>query len=851
MKRPLFNFNEFQTDYPLSQELPYWDFLDSSEGDCVVLADGSLVQGLYLKGIDIETFNSDQVNHFTLQLRSILNSLPDRAELQFFVDLRSDYEDLISEHERQSGRRPLVECLKEGRVQSLRLESKSETLRRPFLYLFVYLRIETVSGGLSSFFEKPRSFSRVRREEHEKRVRELKQLVSSTLSNLEAAGITTLWLSSRETMRVIYQTLNPSRSMTFDVPQLNSRHKEQEFSKEELTEIPELAESSPREQLVFSDLIQSVDSFFLDGFYHRLITLKTLPEFTHSALVSKLLALPFRYQLSAQIRVPEQSAELSSLQMKRRMAHSMSASPSGSATDLESEAKLHSTEELLRELINTGQKIFYFQLALMIKERSLDALDHHTKVILSRFREMNGAEGLAEGVAGFKVFKSVLPAGNTLSVRPKRIKTDNLADFLPLYQPWEGNSRPICLFRNRMNGLVSYDPFDSQLPNFNTLVTGSSGSGKSFLNNCILLQHLTQDPLVYIIDIGGSYKKLCEAMGGQYIEVVPDQGEHSSQSINPFLLPLNCNEPSPQKIKFLLSLLETMLTDGEGEKLQKLDKSLLEEAIMTTYGRCLSQNKIPTLSDFSATLENAKGDHAQDLRDFGKMLFPWTGTRPYGRLLDTPSSFDLNSDLVVFDLKGLSSYPDLQSVMILIITDFILGKIETRPDQRKRILMDECWELLKSRGASQFMEYCARTLRKTGSGITFITQGLEEIERSPIGPAILNNTATKLILMQRGDLDPIRKTLKLNDQEMALISSLKQQKGNYSEAFLMANENRCVIRVVPTPLEYWVSTSDPNDQSLLLQAQERFKDQDLPSILIWLATHYPQGSQGRTKLRAE
>ncbi|NBU22196.1 hypothetical protein EBS43_12425, partial [bacterium] len=142
-------------------------------------------------------------------------------------------------------------------------------------------------------------------------------------------------------------------------------------------------------------------------------------------------------------------------------------------------------------------------------------------------------------------------------------------------------------------------------------------------------------------------------------------------------------------------------------------------------------------------------------------------------------------------------------------------------------------------------------LRKTGSGITFITQGLEEIERSPIGPAILNNTATKLILMQRGDLDPIRKTLKLNDQEMALISSLKQQKGNYSEAFLMANENRCVIRVVPTPLEYWVSTSDPNDQSLLLQAQERFKDQDLPSILIWLATHYPQGSQGRTKLRAE
>jgi type IV secretory pathway VirB4 component len=230
------------------------------------------------------------------------------------------------------------------------------------------------------------------------------------------------------------------------------------------------------------------------------------------------------------------------------------------------------------------------------------------------------------------------------------------------------------------------------------------------------------------------------------------------------------------------------------------------------------------------------------------MLYPWTGTRPYGRLLDTGNNYELSSDIVVFDLKGLSSYPDLQSVMILIITDFILGKIESAPGRRKRILMDECWDLLKSQGASQFMEYCARTLRKTGSGITFITQGLEEIERSPIGPAILNNTATKFILLQRGDIEPIRKVLKFNDQEMALISSLKQQKGMYSEAFLIANERRTVVRVVPTPLEYWLSTSDAADQNLLDQARERMKGQDLSLVLLWLAKQFPKGSQGVTQI---
>ena len=150
------------------------------------------------------------------------------------------------------------------------------------------------------------------------------------------------------------------------------------------------------------------------------------------------------------------------------------------------------------------------------------------------------------------------------------------------------------------------------------------------------------------------------------------------------------------------------------------------------------------------------------------MLYPWTGDRPYGKLLDTKGNFNTSNDFVVFDLKGLSSFPDLQSAMILIITDFILQRIESNDletmNKKKRILMDECWELLKGRASSHFMEYYVRTLRKTGSGITFITQGIEEIASHEIGSAILGNTATKFILQQKGDLKPIEKILKLNEK---------------------------------------------------------------------------------------
>jgi conjugal transfer ATP-binding protein TraC len=445
-------------------------------------------------------------------------------------------------------------------------------------------------------------------------------------------------------------------------------------------------------------------------------------------------------------------------------------------------------------------------MTLLLRSESQNELDMMTKVALQKFRDLAGAEGLAETVAGFKVFKTILPLGNVAAVRPKRVKTDNLTDFLPIYEPYQGKGvKPVCLFHNRQSGLVSYNPFDGvRLPNFNSLVTGSSGAGKSFLNNLILLQFMTQKPIVFVIDIGGSYKKLCEFMGGQYIEIGPEKDGEERKAINPFELDIGEKEPSSQKIKFLIALLESMFTDSDEEKLPKLSKSLLEEALIQTYKQTSTQNgRVPRLSDLRKILEASK---EVELQNFAKMLFPWTGERAYGKLLDQPNELDLKSDFVVFDLKGLSSYPDLQTVMILIITDFIVGKIESKNPayygRRKRIFMDECWENLKSKPASNVMEYWVRTLRKAAAGITFITQGLEEIAAHAIGPAILGNTATKLILMQRGDLEPVKQILKLNDQEMALISSLRQQKGVYSEAFMIANEERTVIRAYPTPLEY-------------------------------------------------
>ena len=87
-----------------------------------------------------------------------------------------------------------------------------------------------------------------------------------------------------------------------------------------------------------------------------------------------------------------------------------------------------------------------------------------------------------------------------------------------------------------------------ELANNNQLVSGGSGSGKSFMTNLLLLQMLKENPKVYFVDIGDSYKKLCEHLSGQYVPL----GVGRALALNPFDLAQGDSAPSPEKIKFLV-----------------------------------------------------------------------------------------------------------------------------------------------------------------------------------------------------------------------------------------------------------------------------------------------------------
>jgi type-IV secretion system protein TraC len=771
----------------------------------MILWDGSVSAAVELLPLDIECFDEIRINQLTEQLRSFVNSLSEGLTAQFIVKVESDFDEILERHRGLvTTGNSFLRRLDEQRVAGIKTEINAEIVFRPRLFLF--LKSEPAVKPKAFSLGSLQKFSKDFEASFDDLMETVSQSIEGAESTLASLGFSVRRLSREDLVTLAYQHINPRRARGLAGPTIVPRDSS-------------LENESPRSQISLSDLLLDQEEFVLDQERVRVLSLKTLPEMTFAGMMSGFLALPFKYELIFAFKVPDQLKEMKSLEQKRRMAHSLTANNGARVSDLEGESRLQQTTGLIREIIESGQRIFHAELILVLREENnkegRKRLSLNTKEALSRFKTLSGAEGMQETVGAWKVFSSSLPGSPIRLVRQKKLKTNNLVDFLPVYGANIGDERPVVLTHTRMGSLSSFNPYDPKLTNYNMLVTGSSGSGKSFANNFLMLQQIARGIRVFIIDIGGSYKKLTELLGGQYFEI----NLSDDYAINPFELLDPSAPPTGEKVKGLVSIIEQMVVD-HGERLVKLDRVQIEEILTKVFEltRAETVPRSPLISDFTKYCASCDD---LGLNRIAKLLYPWVGKSPFGRLLDRPGRIKADSPIVAFDLKGLSQYPDLQSVMILILTNFIMDQIESDRTVSKRVLLDEAWELLKSPAASSFMEYAARTFRKTGSGITFITQGVEEIVQSPIGAAILNNTATKLIMLQKGDIRVLNDALKLNSQELRLIQSLEQRKGVFSEGFLMEGDARRVLRISPSPLEYWISTSDARDNMFVEKLREK------------------------------
>jgi conjugal transfer ATP-binding protein TraC len=795
----------------LVDSLEIWGF----EDNYIIYGDGSIGSALSVSPVDVSCWEDDGVNSLSERLCQFLNALPEDIDVQYIQDICKGNDEILSAHEatRHKECSEISTALSAERLEGLRSLDSEGLIPSHRLTMVVRKSLPLKGKMRSQIFSKPKKFDEISETMLRNGIKSLEKDLLNIESNLKSLGVATTRMTVDEVLDKTYEQWNPTRGVS--KPPFNS--------------------GDVRSSILYSDLGITEEGFDVGSMHHRIISLKTLPDRTFASMAQVLRDLPFDSRLFLSVHVPKQAKELESLQTQRRIAFSMVNGKQNGVRDIESNAKLDDIETLLEQMVAQGEKIFWVSLNILLRSKNLETLDHQVNQTLMKIRELSGAEGMHETLGAMEVFEELSFPNGRAKERAKRLKTSELADFLPIYGPWKGHNRPSILMRSRLGNLVGFDPFDKGLTNANQIVSGGSGSGKSFMTNILMLQMLKERPKIFIIDIGGSYRKLCSNLGGQYIPL----GLEGDLAMNPFDLLEGETQPSSQKIKFLVSLIEIMTTEEGDGRLPRLWRAEIEDAIRRVY----DSTDRPRLSD----LKNDLGNHFDsEIKRLSRTMSQWVGDSAYGQFVDRPTTIELNRPLVCFDLKGLESNPDLQAACLFIITDFVWREVQADKVSKKFMIFDECWRLLESEAGGQFIGDVFRTFRKYFASAIAISQNIDDFAKSKIAAAILPNASTKWVLKQKGaDQARLQEVLDLNKNEMALIESLHQERGKYSEAFLMCEDDRSLVAIESTPLEYWIATTDPRETSLI---QRRL--QERPEMTEWgclqaLSKEYPTGLMGK------
>lgn len=779
----------------LGSQLPVWQFV----GNYLAFSDHSFGAGFKIQGVDISCMDAQEINLVVDRLEKLIVSLESGTKIQILYKLTPKVNEKIEEHLAASQNAPDdIKSVAEYRVNFLKDMATKGYFFKPEIYLFV--RSQKTKATRLKIFEKEEKWRPFNETELSNNLSQFEKVVGLVQSSLHAAGFEPKVLSNAEWFNLIFDHLNPTRSDTVGATKLRPAH--DPFA------------DSLAEQLCLTDLEVHPKGIKIGDALARVISLKTLPEReTFASMVDTLLKLPYPFEISQTIQMPDQRKEQEKLSVQRRLAHSMAAG-SKNVRDLESEAQLHDLETLIEEIISGSEKVVYSDLSVIIRGRDHDELDEKSDEVLKAFRQMNSAEAVSETLPSFEGYMKALP-GNCELFRARKMKSSNAAHFMPMFTTWTGNTKPVALIPNREGTLVSVDPFAPELPNWNGIVFGGSGSGKSFTVANLILSFIgqTPQPKVIWIDNGASSQKLVESLGGEFINLSLESGIR----LNLFDLESKDSMPPPSKIKLILAVLETILKEDEKPSLPKREKALLEEVIYQTYETC--HPRIPVLSDLR---EKIKSHSSIEMRNYAQTLYSWTGTTAYGRMLDGESNVSLTKNLTTVEISGLNSHPSLQNVFLLLLTDFI--RSEAARDLRTPYLLviDEAWRVFQaSESGKEFALECYRLLRKFMAGIYCLSQNYRDFLSDPqIAEAVLPNTTHVFVLRQKKiDWVDFQKIMGLKDAEIAAIQSLEIKKGEYSEVFYMQDEKRSLLRIRPDRLAYLICTSDGKDKAMIEEMQ--------------------------------
>ena len=530
-------------------------------------------------------------------------------------------------------------------------------------------------------------------------------------------------------------------------------------------------------------------SFFVSN-YPRYVEpnwLEPLINFDHSLIISMFL-------------YPSQSSAVLD-NLKRKIAE-MEATIQ---TDLERgrevnpsvQVALDDAKGLQEQLVKGAERFFKLGLYITVPASNKEDLNNISKLVQSTLGSIS-ITARDTTLQMEDAFLSTLPIGQDNLLLNHNMDTTSLATTFPFTSSELTANEGIMYGINQHNdSLIIFDRFS--LENSNMVCFAKSGSGKSYFVKLEALRSLMFGTQVIVIDPEQEYKRLAEAVGGEYINF----SSESPVKINPFDLSnvysAGENELG-RKILTLTGFLKLVLGELDASQAAILDRALTSTYRLKGITQEPNSQKLapPLMEDLYKVLVGMEDHKAQELSFRLERFIKGS----LSGIFSAASNINLNNQLIVFSVRELAD--ELRPLAMYLILDYVWTQI--RATLHKRLLIvDEAWYMMKNKDSADFLVEMAKRARKYYLGVTTITTDVEDFLGTDKGKEIISNSSIQVLLKQSPSaIDRVGETFNLSEGEKRLLLAASQGQGLF-----FAGPTHVAMQVVASPEEHLLITSNP------------------------------------------
>jgi type IV secretory system conjugative DNA transfer VirD4/TraG family protein len=819
------------------------------EDGLLVREDGEYVRYLEVGSVNPLVMEQAEGERVSAAFGQLAARLPDRQSIQLYVQgTPLELEDVLAEEthrcEQAAGaaedagedeRATAIRRLGIAQEQSIRATALNVA---PLTLRYLVICPWRPAGRPLRSGSRSRRALRVKASVHERAMRDSLRHVEGVRSDLEAMGVPARPLDGREVLDLLHARFDPDAQRmgelpaSFMCPEVIAAPVAGEDAEDASARASALASAICTAELGLSERSHvRIGSSAEEVFYVSLA-----PEQTWLGWLLHLMQAPRPFTLSVHIQATERYRERMAQKRRYRRIHGVNRGVEQRGRPLDPDARVQEEEaaELNDELATSaGAGIYRVSIYGSLLE-SGPAPDTETlhELCQAAGREVTMACDARIGHGLFAqgaLWRSTLPLGRDVARRRRKYVSRNVGDTFPLCGTSCGSPEGIPLgYALPGRTLERLDPFDPAHPNHLLLVNGMSGAGKTMAAIILLIRALAQGASGFIIDRAGHFDFLCSLIpGAASLEIGGDAHAINSWDVD------DPAQVGAEKIDYLLALHALLLGEHHAGRdsygLTDLEANLLGLAIAEVYARCALTGEEPRELLLQEELERRyhaeRGEGsvgiAEALRNLSMRLNNYIGDGPYAYLADRPTTIPAGAPLVVFDTRSI---PDAKAAAALfVICEHVKSRIaRTRAlhltgagpkhtwGGKSFLVVDEAWKLIERPSTGRWFNEFVRRSRHYALWLIAISQQLSDFD-CEYGTALLANAAMRLFLRQETrELAYVKGALKLTDEAIDAISTLKTVRGAFSTAYLMnGTRGEGTLQIGVGPLEYWIASSDP------------------------------------------